>query len=400
MVRSTRHHVKDLNVEKMARYQLFIQDYSNYVVSCVNYIWKNGYNDFSVKNDSLSLPKYIDYNKIPIKSDLSARAKSSAVTQVSSIIRSSVEKQRRRLWVQKNINPNIESIKFSKPKLDFVMPNLSSKCCDFKKSNGKFYGFVRLKSIGKKYGEIFIPIIKHPKSIGNLKSGFLFSKKNVQLCWERPTNPIKRGDKIVGIDQGLIDVATISDGQKTPSECPHGHSLGKILDKISRRRKGSKGFERAVAHRKNFVNYSINQLNFSGVKEVRLEEITNIRYQKKSSRKMSHWSNPEIRDKIISRCEELEVPIIEQSSYYRSQRCNQCGQVRKANRKGKYYKCKNCGYNCDADTNASLNHVVDLPSIPWAFLGQKLNIGNGFFWKPEGFFNYDGTELRVPCNQN
>lgn len=384
----------------MAKYQSFLQDYSDYVIKCVDYVWRNGYGDFSVKNDCLSISKYIDYNKIPVNTDLSARAKSSAANQVSSIIRSSVEKQRRRIWAQKNINPNIKNIKFSKPKLNFVMPNLSSKCCDFKKSDGKFYGFVKLKSIGKKYGTIVIPIINHPRSGGILKSGFLFSKKNIQLSWEKPSASAYKGDKIIGIDQGLIDVASLSDGQKTPKECPHGHSLSIILDKMSRRKKGSKGFKRAADHRKNFVNYSINQLNFSGVKEVRLEKIANIRYQKKSSRKMSHWSNPEIRDKIISRCEELEVPVVEQSSCYRSQRCNQCGQVRKANRRGKLYKCKNCGYSCDADTNASLNHLVDLPSIPWAFLGQKLSIGNGFFWNPDGFFNYDGTELRVPCSQN
>jgi transposase len=400
MIRSTRHHIKDLNAEKMDKYQSFIQDYSDYVVDCVDYIWQNGYEDFSIERNSLSIPKYIDYNKLPIKSEMSARARSSAATQVSSIIRSSVEKQRRRLWAQKNVNSNIKSISFSKPKLDFVMPNLSSKCCDFKKSDGKFLGFVRLKSIGKEYGNIIIPIINHPRSGENLKSGFLFSKKNIQLSWEKKPIPVEKGHKIVGIDQGLNDVASLSDGQKTPKECPHGHSLNKILDKISRRKKGSKGFKKAIDHRKNFVNYSINQLNFSGVEEVRLEKITNIRYQKKSSRKMSHWSNPEIRNKIISRCEELEVPVVEQSSCYRSQRCSQCGQVRKSNRKGKHYKCKNCGYNCDADTNAALNHIVDLPSVPWVFLSRKLNIGDGFFWNPDGFFNHDGTELRVPCSQN
>lgn len=350
MIRSTRHHIKDLNVEKMAKYQLFIQDYSNYVIDCVDYVWRNGYGDFSVKNNRLSIPKYIDYNKLPIKSELSARARSSASAQVSAIIRSSVEKQRRRFWAQENINPNIKNIKFSKPNLDFVMPNLSSKCCDFKESDGRFYGFVKLKSIGKKYGNIAIPIINHPRSGGILKSGFLFSKRNIQLSWEKKSIPVEKGDKIVGVDQGLNDVASLSDGQKTPKECLHGHSLSKILDKISRRKKGSKGFKKAIDHRKNFVNYSINQLNFSGVKEVRLEKITNIRYQQKSSRKMSHWSNPEIRDKIISRCEELEVPVVEQSSCYRSQRCNQCGQVRKANRSGKVYSCKNCGYRCDADS--------------------------------------------------
>lgn len=113
---------------------------------------------------------------------------------------------------------------------------------------------------------------------------------------------------------------------------------------------------------------------------------------------MKYWSNPEIRDKVKRRCEELDVPVVEQSCAYRSQRCSKCGQVRKANRKGKLYFCKNCGFEIDSDLNASLNHVVDLPDIPHSFLGKKLNLGDGFFWKPDGFFM--DAERRVPCSQN
>lgn len=396
MIRSTRHHTKDVNFAKRKVYEIFLDDYSDYIKAAVDYIWENGYGDFSVKNESLSLPKYLDYKLLPIKTSLSARAQSSAMSQVSGIIRAAIEKQRRRLWVQKNRNTNVKSVRFAKPNLGFVRANLSSKCCDFRASKGKFYGFLRLKSLGKKYGSILIPIIRHPRSRGNLQGGFLLSKQNVQLSWEKPPAPIIKGDKVLGIDQGLKTVASLSDGQQTPNECCHGHSLNDILDKVSRRKKGSKGFLRAVAHRKNFINFSINKLNFQGVKEVRLEKVTNIRYRRKTSRKMSHWSNPEIRDKIKSRCEQLEVPVVEQSCAYRSQRCFECGQVRKANRKSKVYACKNCGYSNDADTNAALNHSIDLPNVPWVFLGRKLNLGNGFFWKPEGFTTFDGAELRVP----
>lgn len=197
----------------------------------------------------------------------------------------------------------------------------------------------------------------------------------------------------------MLDVATCSDGQVTPKFCPHGHSLESITNKLARKKKGSKSFKKAQKHRENFVNWSINRLNFNGVKEVRLEKVVNIRFGRKSSRKMSHWSNPEIRDKVKRRCEELEVPVVEQACPYRSQRCNECGNVRKANRKGKIYSCKNCGYSNDADYNAALNHLCDLPAVPRAFMCQKLNLGNGFFWKPEGFFNFDGSELLVPDKQ-
>lgn len=402
MIKSTRHHLKDLNKDKNIRYFMFLSDYSSFCLKVIDSIWSNGYESFNVKNNDLIIPKYIDYKKFKhFSKTLSARAMSSAVTQVAQIIKSCVEKQRRRIWVQNNKNKKVKDIKFSKPKLDSVSPMLSSKCCDFQyDENGKFLGFIRLRSLGSIYGEIKIPINEQPLSTGKIQGGFLFTKKYIQISWEKQTIPTEKGDKILGIDQGYKTVATLSDGQITPKTDSHGHSLESIIKRLSNKKKGSKSFKKTQDQRKNFVNWSINQINFKGVKEVRLEKVVNIRFKKKSSRSMSHWSNPEIRDKIKRRCEQLEVLVVEQSCAYRSQRCSSCGQVRKANRNGKQYTCNHCGYSSDADLNASLNHFCDLPEVPKAFLGSKLNLKNGFFWKLNGFFNYDGSELRVPNNQN
>jgi predicted RNA-binding Zn-ribbon protein involved in translation (DUF1610 family) len=402
MIKSTRHHLKDWNIEKKKQYLDFLDEYSMFCIKVIDSIWSNGYDDFSIKKEKLNLPKYIDYKKFKhFSKKLSCRAMSSAVTQVSQIIRSCIEKQRRVVWVKENKNVKIKDKKFSKPIFKKINPILSSKCCDFQFTNtGKFLGFLNLKSIGESFGEIKIPINNQPLCEGEIKNGFLLNEKNIQVSWEKEINPIEKGEKTLAIDQGIVDVVTCSDEQKIPQIDTHGHSMKSIMEKMTRKKKGSKAFKRAQNHRKNFTNWTINQINFNGVKEVRLEKIVNIRFRKKTSRKMSHWSNPEIMDKIKSRCLELEVPVVEQSCSYRSQRCNQCGQVRKANRKGKQYNCKHCGYSSDADLNASLNHVIDLPDVPKAFLGSKLNLKNGFFWNPDGFFNYDGSELRVPNNQN
>lgn len=391
MISSTRHHLNDLNLSKRFIYNRFLNEYSRVALEMVDQIWNNLLED-------LNTPKYIDYKSFKIETNLSARAMSSAAEQSLGIVRGAIEKQRRRLWVKKNKNPNARDILFSKPTLSFVFPNIATKCCDFEFSTGKFLGFLRLKCLGKEYGSIKIPIIRHPRVKGQIKNGFILKKDSIQIAWEIKKNSHAQGDRVVGIDQGLKVVATLSDGQTTPESCPHGHSLDSILDKLSRKKKGSKSFARTQIHRKNFVNWSINQLNFSDLREVRLEKVVNIRKGIRSSRKMSHWSNPEIRDKIKRRCEELEVPVVEQSCAYRSQRCSNCGLVRKANRKAKIYECKSCGFVSDADLNAAKNHEADLEPIPFSFIGQKLNLGKGFYWNPEGLSSIDGSELRVPNN--
>jgi predicted nucleic acid-binding Zn ribbon protein len=104
-----------------------------------------------------------------------------------------------------------------------------------------------------------------------------------------------------------------------------------------------------------------------------------------------------IRDKLTAKCEEVGVRVVFQTSTYRSQRCFQCGWVRKVNRKGKVFECKNCGHLIDADLNAAQNHSITLPDVPNTFRNHKLNVV-GFFWKPSGFFNYDGKELTVPAS--
>ncbi len=68
--------------------------------------------------------------------------------------------------------------------------------------------------------------------------------------------------------------------------------------------------------------------------------------------------------------------------------------VRKSNRKGKLYKCKNCGIEIDADLNSAKNHEVKLPTIPYGFRESKKNI-TGFFWKETGLFDLDGKELET-----
>ena len=300
------------------------------------------------------------------------------------------------------INEIINKYKLVKPCFLWINPELSSKCCDIEKGNSFDY-FLRIKSIGELYGHIKIPIKNTKVSLKWLKNGtllnsFSIGQDSISLRFNITNKNINSGTKIIGIDQGMKDVATLSDHQTTPKQDIHGYSLESIINILSRKKKGSDAFFKAQEHRKNFINWSINQLNFDDVREVRLEKIWNIGYKRRTSRKLSHWTNTLIRDKITRKCEELEVSVIEQDSSYRSQRCSCCGLVRKANRKGKVYKCKACKFEADADYNASLNHVIDLPEISWQFRSQRNNLRSGFYWKPSGLFNVEGVELRVPLS--
>lgn len=402
MIGSTRHSYSKANSGKKQMLQAGIEEYSRVSLLVFNSIWDNGYKNFSIEKGKLELPSFLDYKYFNIETTLNSRAFQCAVNQAGAIVRSTTEKQRRRFWVKESKEVELEKLEFSKPKINFIAPELSSLCVDFElRENSLGVGFVCI-NFGKNFGKVKIPINdssqlrKWKEERKSRLCNFIKLFKNrFQLSWDWKREPHEQGDKIVGVDQGFKDVLTLSDGQTTPKNCSHGHSLQSICESLARKEPGSKGFEKAQEHRKNFVNFSINQLNLSGLKELRLEKVVNIRSGRRSSRLMSHWSNPLIRDKIKRRCEELEVPVVEQSCAYRSQRCNACGNVRKANRKGKIYCCRNCGHECDSDLNAAKNHEVDLPAIPYRLFPRKMNLGDGFFWKPEGIFTFEGSEFIV-----
>lgn len=424
-IKTSCHSIRFANTAKKSNLSIFIDEYRRVAQLVINHIWKNGFSwedkkgkhNFSIQNNELFFPSMIKGTIIAeanIETFLTARALKCMLTQVAGMIGSECEKQRKRIYILKKLKAEgksrkqrrslIKKIKDNipqKPNCNSINAELNSICVDWKESSGEFNGYLRLKSITKTKMDIRIPIKFHRHSNKLQKdreqmTSYLISKSNVNIRWKKKLSSKKKDGSIIGCDQGIKDVLTCSDGQITPKKDAHGHSLESIMRRLASKRRGSKAFKRGQEHRVNFINWSLNQLNFGAVKEVRLEKIWNIGYKSKTNRLMQHWTNTLIRDKVEAICEENGVYLIHQSSTYRSQRCSACGVVRKANRKGKVYYCKHCLLEIDADFNASLNHIVDLPEIPYALRKSKQNRGNGFYWLESGFFEFE-TGRSLQC---
>lgn len=419
VVRTTKHRIdKDINTGKQSILSVFISEYKNTAQQYLDYLWnseisfntKEGIKQFDIHSSKLDHPKMLSNIMVEkeisnFKSNLSARAKKCCLTQVLGIIGSSIEKQRKRMY-QYYETPSkqlLKKIKLNdpvKPDISKMSCELNSICADFilTPKNKNFNGFLRLKCLGSSYNQIKIPI-KFNRNTLKYSSwfhlpSFLIGEKFIDLRWKKEISKRSEGN-VISIDQGKTDIAYLSNGKTTPRTDIHGHSLESIIDKLSRKKKGSKAFKRSQDHRKNFINWSINQLNFDGIQRVNLEDIWNINYKKRNvPRSLKHWSNPLIRDKILSRCELLGVQVVMQSSTYRSQRCSACGLVRKSNRKGKFYSCQ-CGWKSDSDFNACKNHDIELPDVPYELRMLRKNL-RGFYWKPEGFFELTGEAITVP----
>lgn len=429
MIRATKHTLKFANTGKRSSIDELLAEWRRVMQLICDDMWLNGYrwqeedgrHEFNPTQFKYELPKYLDYNRFDIDTWLSARMLSSLVTQLSGKLRAICSKNAARLYVfdkeagkgnyLERLWETIEARNPSKPDLSDAGIEISSKCAEFIHTpDGEFYGFLKIKSTGLPIFNVPICRQKHLAKYtdGTWKrcNGYLIDEYGIQLRWEKEFVEKEDGIK-VGADQGLLSCVSLSDGQTTPDMVVSAPRKGEpdrtitvnlntITDKLARKKKGSKSFERTQAKRRNYINYAVKRIDFSNIKEIGLEKITNINYGRNTSRKMKHWSNPEIVTRLVQVAEEFGVRINLQSNAYRSQRCSGCGHVLKTARKGKLYVCPICGLTMDADINAAKNHEAELPAIPHSTEFSKLARTEGFYWLPSGLFRMDGSELRVP----
>lgn len=417
-IRTSKHTLSHANTHKLSQLQNFIQEYRNAIQHYINYLWNTPvhYNNktFDRSKNQLECPSFLDYNLITFETKLSARALCSASTQACGMIKAATEKRRKQLFKLKQLKQENKSYKKLEEKINkfpLVKPTvpenfrmeLSSKCCLLEQPTeaSHFEHWIRLRSLGNYFKDIIIPIKTTKHSNRFLKSGFkllgsfLVYKDNIDIRWEKHVERKKTGE-VIGCDPGITDMLTFSNHLSVLCKHPHGHTYNSILDRMKRKKRGSTGFRKAADLRTNYVNWHIKQLNFNGIKSIKLEDNSHL-HSIYAGRKLAHNSWSLIKQKMMGLCELAGVQLVFNSCIYRSQRCNCCGWVQKNNRKGKEFFCLSCGYYDDADHNSSLNQLVDLPFITLEMKKKNLN-RVGFFWLEMGF-KFLGQESGVPVAQ-
>ena len=67
------------------------------------------------------------------------------------------------------------------------------------------------------------------------------------------------------------------------------------------------------------------------------------------------WSFAELRSIVEYKAAAIGKKVVAIDPRYTSRTCSKCGFQKKENRNGKTFKCKSCGFQIDADLNASRN---------------------------------------------
>lgn len=385
MIKSSRLSILLANVNRRNDIQTFITEYKRICQVFVDVLWTES-----------AVPRLINKNTTDkVQTWLSSRAVQACAKQASGIVRGTKMKQSKRKhkydeFIKKGMFKKarklkcfMDAVKISKPMLKTLQPELDSRFVKFCFNNETTFDcWIELQSLGNKM-KILLPAKKTKHfnwldSVGKMKTGLRLSPESITIMFDMPEVLPKKEGTTVGIDVGIKTVCSCSNGQCTKQD-RDGWNLDGIQQKLSRRKKGSNGFKRAQQHRDNHIGWCVNQLNLTGVKKVKIENIFKIRKNKKSSRYMSHWTYTTLFEKLLDYCYQQGVLVDKINPTYTSQRCSCCGWTRKSNRKGKAFKCGSCGYTVDSDLNASVNISLDLPEVTKA---ERLLHKNrtGFYW--------------------
>jgi hypothetical protein len=215
--------------------------------------------------------------------------------------------------------------------------------------------------------------INDVKNIADFDFNTYYSPTDTKRLTGLGRNPLKVDQNIIIQQKDAIEQnPNLSDEEKRKA-------LYSICNKLARKKKNSKNFNKTVAHRSNYLRYIVNTLNLDGVKIVNRENIRHLRKFTNTSRRMKHWNYSELFDVLDQKLEMQGVLVYKLNPTYTSQRCSQCGWTRKLNRKRKQFKCDKCANACDADLNASINLSLNLVSITKQERLQQKN-RNGFYW--------------------
>jgi IS605 OrfB family transposase len=183
----------------------------------------------------------------------------------------------------------------------------------------------------------------------------------------RKTSPEYSGDKVLGIDRGIVNIAVCSNNVFF-----NGKQIKNVRGKYAFLRKklqskGTKSTKRLlmkISRKENgFVkdtNHCISKTIVSMPYDIfALEDLTSIRVQsrkgKNFNRKLNNWSFYQLAQFLEYKAEALGKQVIYIDPRYSSQKCSKCGDIRKSNRKGNSYHCKACGFQLHSDLNASYN---------------------------------------------
>ena len=210
----------------------------------------------------------------------------------------------------------------------------------------------------------YLPYIKGEADLVYRKGKFyLFQTVDI------PDTDVEDVEDFIGVDFGISDIAVTSDGVKHTGQALNEYRKHRQRVRSSIQPKGTRSSRRLLKRlsgkertHATTINHTISKTIVQSAKEqgkgVAIEDLTGIRFSSKGKGKalrtlIGNWSFYQLRSFIEYKAEMNGVQVVVVNPAFTSKTCSCCNHI--GIRKGKSFKCENCGSDIDADVNASIN---------------------------------------------
>ena len=191
-------------------------------------------------------------------------------------------------------------------------------------------------------------------------------------------------DKIMGIDLGIVNAATIAIAGERKVYTIKGGEIQAFRRRIEGRRKSIRNQLPVASHNRRGHGRKtlLKPLDHLSSKVENFKDLTNHRYSKyivdlavkygagtiqmedlggisKRDSFLATWSYYDLQDKIKYKAEMQGIKFVKVPPRYTSQRCFHCGVIDESSRKSQAtFECSNCGHKRNADYNAAENLTI------------------------------------------
>lgn len=186
-------------------------------------------------------------------------------------------------------------------------------------------------------------------------------------------------DTALGVDLGVTNIATTSDGAIMSSEVIEANRQRQQRLRSALQARGSlsarRHLRRLAGRQRRFqkdINHQISKWLVADAQRtnraIALEDLTGIRARTRARgadqrARHSNWGFAQLRQFIDYKARRAGIPVILVDPTYTSQQCAACGHIEKANRRSQAeFLCVSCGHTAHADVNAAMNiaHRADV----------------------------------------
>lgn len=257
--------------------------------------------------------------------------------------------------------------------------NLSAQTMELQPSGNSFAFWLNLATL-EKGKRVLLPLAHNSYLEHELKKGKL--NKQVQVKFkedgtivvspiiEQETTKLRTKGKALGLDWGMVNLFTTSDGRRLGGKMlPKLQIYDKLLMQIQaelqqshQSLKRNPEYQRLQSKIRSFVKNEIgrilNNLAKEDLKELVVEKLNFAGggMSRTMNRLLTRAGRKALQAKLARLNEEQGVTTTEVQPAYTSQMCARCGYVDKRNRQTQSkFKCHCCGHTCNADVNAAFN---------------------------------------------